>query len=371
MALIALVSLVACNPGDAVNPSISASITTTAPTVPSTTVPATTAAPTTVPPTTTTAPPPTACQALLALLDRAERMTGIRTRQLARTPEGVVAPLTPEARLLNRLVSAYRTLGESTAGPTARTIRFARVDPLERSVRWLVTTDGRLDPEASDSDRYLRATLPAVKLATVPVLPPRAQPLLRACRRVEADPAATVLSAGTEFGGQSPIPGTAVLREIGEALDGFVDPSVLDALPRRCRDLAPDLEDAYASAIGPPRVYAEVSGEVLAWAGFLCEFGPPADNESATVAHVRLLSAPNWFARNFSGSERSDSLPGALIRTTGSPIWRDRLTSGETWLAAAARDPVTGAVVAVAVPRRLGGQARDAALAEVIEDLSS
>jgi hypothetical protein len=59
-----------------------------------------------------------------------------------------------------------------------------------------------------------------------------------------------------------------------------------------------------------------------------------------------------------------------VVRTTGSPIWQDRLTNGETWLAAAARDPVTGAVVAVAVPRQLGARQRDAALAEVIEDLS-
>ncbi len=187
---------------------------------------------------------------------------------------------------------------------------------------------------------------------------------------MDTDPTATVLSVGIEPVGRSLVPGSAVLTEIDEALDGFTDPSVLDALPRRCRDLAPDLEDAYATTIGAPRVYAEVSGEVLAWAGLLCEFGPPADDENATVAHVRLLSGPDWFARNFSGSDRSQSLPGALVRTTSSPIWQDRLTRGETWLVAAARDRVTGAVVAVAVPRRLGAQVRDAALIEVIENLS-
>jgi hypothetical protein len=371
MGLIALVVLAACSPGDAspptsLAPSLSAS---TAPVAPLTTLAAATTSPTTVPPTTTTAAPPTACQALRGLLAEADRVTDIRTHQLRRVPEGETAPLTPEGTLLDTLASEYRTLGDATSGSAARTIRLARVAPLQRSVRLMATTGDRLDPEASDSDRYLPATLPAVKLATIPVLPGRAQALLGACPRVDVDRAATVLSVGTSARGPSPIPGTAVLEEIGDALNGFVDPSVLEALPRRCRELAPDLEQAYAAAMGPPRVYAEVSGEVLAWAGLLCEFGPPADDEDATVAHLRLLSGPAWFAWNFAGAPGSNALGGALVRTTGSPIWRDRLTNGQTWLAAAARDPVTGAVVAVAVPRQLGARQRDAALAEVIEHL--
>ncbi len=296
-------------------------------------------------------------------------MTDIRARQLGRVSEGDRAPRTPEGHLLDTLGSAYRTLGDATSGRAARSIRFERVAPLQRSVRWMATTGDRLDPEASDAEVYLRRTLPALKLATVAALPVRAQPLLGACPRTGVDPAATVLSLGTSARGPSPVPGTAVLGEIREALDGFVDESVLDALPGRCRDLAPGLEDAYAAAIGPPRVYAEISGEVLAWAGLLCEFGPPSDDEDATVAHVRLLAGPAWFARNFRRAEPSTSIEGAVVRTTGSPIWGDRLTSGETWLATAARDPVTGAVVAVAVPRRLGAEERDAALAEVIEHL--